>query len=151
MKRSIFLMTVISMVIALFISCDEHPVDPGHDNPFDIENPATASDIYELQIGIADGGIQLSWTELSAPGPDGYNVYRNENETVFEIYAELAATGNYTDESIINGNRYKYYVVAYDANGEANASNLAEVKLDTDPILVIESETGKKIILCGLQ
>ncbi|MFC2170517.1 SUMF1/EgtB/PvdO family nonheme iron enzyme [Calditrichota bacterium] len=137
-SRSILLL----LGLLLVFSCEKRPTDPGRFNPFDPENPDILGDPYNLSAEIANGGIRLTWTQLFNPQPEGYNLYRSVNDSVFIKSQELDRTGSYTDTNIVNGRRYEYYIIAKVAAGEASSSNVVSVSLDSDPILFIESESS---------
>ena len=134
------LLLVVPVVVFCF-SCEEMPTDTGHGNPFDPDNPDVGGDPYELSAEIADGGIRLTWNQIDDPQPEGYNLYRKVDDRTPSLYQELGRVGTYTDREIANGHRYEYFVVARTAAGEADASNIASVALDADPLLIIEGES----------
>ncbi len=139
MKLIFGLLTVIIMLI--FASCDMEVPTPVRDNPLDAQNPDTHGDPYNLQAEIAAGGVRLSWQAVEWEPLTGYNLYRKVNNGSFSLLVECALQRvSYTDAGIQNGSRYQYYVVARSAAGEGDASNVAKVAIDMDPVLFIEGE-----------
>jgi len=145
MKRRLLLSVWLLLLLfgVSLLSCDKQlPSQPVRDNPLDVENPGSGGDPYELSATIGGGGITLSWNQITEPRPDGYNIYRSLDEVTYALYQEVARVGEYTDTLIQNGHRYDYYVIARGARGEeGDASNVVGVSIDTDPMLLIESDT----------
>jgi len=141
-SRSILILILFAATSLLFSCDDALPPQPYHDNPLDIENPDTGGDPYELTAIIAGGGIKLRWQQISQPQPVGYNIYRRRDEGSYTVLRAEGRVGDYTDTNITNGHRYDYFVIARGSDGEeGDASNVASVSIDTDPVLFIESDT----------
>ena len=128
------------LLFAVFITCAEKPTEPVRDNPLDENNPQTGGDPFELTAEIAGGGIQLNWQTVEIAGVIGYNIYRNVNDSSFTIYHEVddRNTASYIDTEIVNGNKYSYYIVTQNEQGQESTSNTAEVEINNTPYLSID-------------
>ncbi len=76
-----------------------------------------------------DGMVELSWTvpwdEGVAP-VEGYRVYRGTSVDDMELMIELNGT-SYTDEDVVNEQRYHYHITAYSSEGESIPSDTVAV------------------------
>ena len=134
------LMIIFLIFVVLFTYCEKKPTAPEHDNPLDTENPATAGDPFQLQAQISGGGVSLTWNVVNLSTLQGYNIYRTETENgSFAKIASVARNStSYVDQTVENGHSYWYKVVAYDNSGkESSQTNVAEVRINTDPVIVI--------------
>ncbi len=129
-------------LFSVFSGCEQTTSDNQYDNPYDPENPDTHGDPYQLTAEIADGGIHLNWVMVPVPGIQGFNVYRRSNSEDFVQYQTLGQAVEYTDTAIENGKQYEYYVVARSPEGEAYSSNIATVTINTEPVLIVGSESS---------
>ncbi|MDP8238179.1 MAG: SUMF1/EgtB/PvdO family nonheme iron enzyme [Candidatus Hatepunaea meridiana] len=131
------------LTFILVISCVDTPTEPVADNPLDANNSGTSGDPYRLSTEIADGGVRLTWQAVDVNDLAGYNVYRKENNSAFSQFHQVnSTTTTYTDRTIQNGHRYEYYVVAHSATGEGDASNVAKVSINADPVIYIAGENA---------
>lgn len=135
-----YLMFSMLLTILMFSCTVDTPPEPVRDNPIDLHNPYNGGDPYQLQAEIADGGIRLTWQAVDLPWVEGYNIYRNVDDTTFSFIDTAYHRTTFTDRDIRNGHRYEYYVVAYSFTSEADPSNVASVSVNTDPLLYIEGE-----------
>ncbi|MBD3166356.1 SUMF1/EgtB/PvdO family nonheme iron enzyme [bacterium] len=128
-------------VCLIMVSCSKDtPTEAERDNPFDAVNEQTGGDPFELTATIAGGGIQLEWTAVSNPEPDGYIIFKKmDDETFFQVSTTEGTT--WMDRNIQNGHRYQYYVLARLGNHTSDPTNTATVSIDTEPMIVIESDT----------
>ena len=124
------------------LACDPLDDDTGHDNPFDPTNPENEGDPYDLQWEFADGGIKFTWNRILDPVPDGYHLYRKFNDEDFLQYKELPDTSTYTD-TVSNGNRYEYFIVAHADGIESDTSETIGVTIDTEPVFYINSSSSE--------
>ena len=68
MKRTItLLITITIVVLAALPACDKNPTEPKYDNPFDIQNPATGGDPFQLTAKIDGGGIPWNGINRTLP------------------------------------------------------------------------------------
>ncbi len=113
----------------------ETPAEPGRDNPLDPGNPATGGDPYELTVTLQNGGANLVWQDPGVVGIDVYHVYRSVNDAAYELLSSPTAT-SFVDLNLQNGKRYSYYVLAVGSE-EADASGVAQISINTEPVLQI--------------
>ena len=129
------------LTFILLIGCVETPSEPTADNPLDANNPGSGGDPYDLTAQIADGGVHLTWQAVNLNGLAGYNIYRKEDNNAFSRLHQVSSTTlTYTDRTIQNGHRYEYYVVTHSNSAEGDASNVASVAINADPVIYIEGE-----------
>jgi hypothetical protein len=132
---------VLAFLVLLLISCDLEVPVPVRNNPLDANNIGTGGDPFNLTAEIANGGVHLMWQAVNINGLTGYNIYRKEDNNAFtQILQVNLTTQTHTDRTIQNGHRYVYYVVTHSNSAEGDASNLARVSIDTDPVIYIEGE-----------
>lgn len=92
----------------------------------------TAPSNTSLDTSIEDE-ITVSWTDNSS-AEHGYNVYRSQDGTNFSQVANLAAnTTSWTDTGKEDGEKYWYYVAAYDSNGESAGSTVSGITVLPSP------------------
>jgi len=72
------------------------------------------------------GKIKLSWNAVAEA--TGYYIYRGTEAGKESLLVSVLGT-NYTDDSVVGGNTYYYYVTAYNATGESQASAEIEVSI----------------------
>lgn len=81
--------------------------------------PATPS----LALTANTSSIDLSWSNVA--DETGYKVFRSTDNIT---YTQLTSTGanaiSYTDNSVSTGTTYYYYVMAFNGDGDSNASNV---------------------------
>jgi len=136
----LFLTIAFAFALTFIFYCDKNPAKPVRDNPLDARNPQTSGDPFHLQVTIANGGAYLRWNKVELSSLAGYSIYRNESAN--NNFSKIKSTGgeqtDYTDTSIQNGHIYWYKVVAYNKNRkESSRSNVAAVRINTDPLIVI--------------
>jgi 2,4-dienoyl-CoA reductase-like NADH-dependent reductase (Old Yellow Enzyme family) len=75
-----------------------------------------------------NGQVRLSWRAASDPkGVYGYEIFRAVNGGPF-VHLTSSMTTSHVDEYALSGNRYAYYIRAYDFAGNRSAeSNTAEI------------------------
>ncbi|MBI4977641.1 MAG: right-handed parallel beta-helix repeat-containing protein [Spirochaetes bacterium] len=81
----------------------------------DITPPATCPSVTNVTTGL-NGKIGVLWSSVA--GASGYRVYRSEqNDTWTNLYTYISdvAVVGYTDQTVLPGTNYYYYVTAYDA------------------------------------
>jgi len=138
MKRTItLLITITIVVLAALPACDKKPTEPKYDNPFDIQNPATGGDPFQLTAKIAGGGISLEWNKPDFADLQSYKIYRSEQKT--SGYTELGTADanktDYVDKAIENGRSYWYLVTVVNSAGkESGRTNVAVVNIKTQPL-----------------
>lgn len=136
--KILFLITIFLFLTVL--TCDKKPTTPTYDNPFDIENPQTGGDPFQLTAIIANGGITLEWNKPEYKELLSFKIYRSEQES--SGYAELgtatASQTQYIDKQIENGHSYWYLVTVVDTkDSETSRTNTASVNIKTEPVLTI--------------
>ncbi|MFH0765604.1 MAG: formylglycine-generating enzyme family protein, partial [Calditrichota bacterium] len=130
-------------LVLLLMSCDlGTPSKPVRNNPIDQENPDTQGDPYNLQAELANGGVRLIWRTVNLPNLLGYNIHRKDNDAESALFAAIGRDTVFTDRTIQNARRYEYYVVAYSQEREADPSRIAHVTVNSEPVVVIESESA---------
>ena len=105
----------------------------------------------DMQADVVGNNIQLSWQVPSSNGNAtilGYYLYKSSGSG----YVKLATvTGlEYSDSSIVLGTTYSYYVTAYNAVGEGQASSpvsMQFVSLPSPPSGLTASVTNGEIVL----
>ena len=77
-----------------------------------------------------NGQLRLTWQAARDPqGVYGYEIFRSVNEGPF-IHLTSSLTTNHVDEQALAGNRYRYYLRAYDFAGNRSAnSNTASLDI----------------------
>ena len=130
------------LTFILLIGCVDTPSKPTANNPLDADNPLTGGDPYHLQAEIADGGVRLTWQAVAWKPLTGYTIFRKDNTGSFNQLQQVNTTTlSYTDMSIQNGHSYEYYVVTRSASAQGEASNVATVTINADPVIFIEGES----------
>lgn len=78
-----------------------------------------------------NGQVRLSWKPaLDAQGVYGYEIFRAVNDGPF-VHLTSSMTAGHVDEYALAGNRYRYYVRAYDFAGNRSAdSNIAGIMFE---------------------
>ncbi|MBW6515939.1 MAG: agmatine deiminase family protein [Candidatus Cloacimonetes bacterium] len=89
-----------------------------------------------LVAAAGNGYVNLSWSPPVDGVPLSYNLYRN-GTSLFNT--DLL---NYTDNNVINGVTYSYYVTAVYSTYESNPSNTVQATPDTIQIIDIGDGTG---------
>ncbi|MEM4298300.1 MAG: fibronectin type III domain-containing protein, partial [Nitrososphaerota archaeon] len=135
-------LVILSIPLFVFLaSCSlDTPPQIGRDNPLDPNNPDTRGDPYRLRAELADGGVKLTWQAVNWPPLVGYNIYRREDNGAYGLLRQVRKDTTYTDRNIRNGHRYEYYVVARSSTGVAEASYVASVLINVEPVIIIEGE-----------
>ncbi len=123
------------LLLALGACTGDTPSSPAHNNPLDPENPATQGDPYQLSASLTQGGALLNWLAPDVPGIELYHLYRSVDDAAFSLRTSVTQT-SYLDLGLQNGHRYSYYVLAV-AEAEAPGSGIAQLSIDTAPVLVI--------------
>ena len=85
-----------------------------------------------LTASAGNGYVTLNWETPQGLSPLSYNVYRNSSSL---INTELLT---YTDNSVVNGLTYEYYVTALYTEGESEPSNI----VSATPAATINIEIG---------
>ena len=82
------------------------------------------SDPSNLTANASGDDITLDWDDNSN-NEDGFRIYRSQSPS--SGFSAIATTGAppYTDTALLDGERYYYYVVAYNSSGESGATNTA--------------------------
>ncbi|MCK5847929.1 MAG: PQQ-binding-like beta-propeller repeat protein [Caldisericia bacterium] len=89
----------------------------------------------------------LTWA-IEQPKPDlkGFHIYRQKEwESDFSYYDDVGVVNNYQDTNVVNGERYKYIVRAYDTYGNESTSSRMVSGIpsqDQDPLWLDYSPTG---------
>ncbi|MBL8150791.1 MAG: NADH:flavin oxidoreductase [Blastocatellia bacterium] len=84
----------------------------------------------ELKAKIEVGSVRLTWNAASDnEGVYGYEIYRAEGDKDFEKWTSVKRLGHW-DTGVVGGERYRYYVRAYDfAGNRSEPSNSVEVAM----------------------
>lgn len=100
-----------------------------------------APDGMALGVSVA-GEIDLSWNDNSTV-EDGYRIYRSTDGTNFSQIADLdPGTTSYTDTGLVDGDRYYYYVEAYNDAGGSQGSTVSDITVPGSPDLSVSFEDG---------
>ncbi|MBI3243409.1 MAG: NADH:flavin oxidoreductase [Chloroflexi bacterium] len=97
--------------------------------PGDEEPPAWPEGGAGLAAKLNEGGqVRLTWLPaFDSHGVYGYEIFRAVNEGPF-VHLTSSMTASHVDEYALAGNRYSYYVRAYDfAGNRSNNSNVTEI------------------------
>ena len=86
-----------------------------------LANPATPRAPGGLTVAAGDGSVSLSWNAVE--GATGYNVYRSTGNGYVLIATGLTIAA-FTDDSVVNGTAYSYFVTATNAAGESAFSSM---------------------------
>ena len=86
------------------------------------EKLSTVPVVINLKAEASNGKVELSWN--AAEGAKSYKVYRTNLEGQSLALINTSADTNYTDTTVVNGNRYYYYVTAISDGGESNLSEV---------------------------
>lgn len=138
MTRKILYLLCLYTIFAL--SCEEKPSNPDFSNPFDINNPSTKGDPFNLTLNITDGGVRLNWSMPEFPSIEQFNVYRSEQENIgYAVIETLDKTEmTYLDTAVVNGHTYWYRLSVIDQNDkESNYTNTIAIHINTNPVVVI--------------
>lgn len=83
-------------------------------------NPPAAP---SLSLAANQSSIDLSWSNVS--NETGYKVFKStDNVTYTQLTSVGANVITYTDNAVSNGTTYYYYVMAFNGDGDSNASNI---------------------------
>ena len=97
--------------------------------------------------------VALSWSTPSSSGNapiTNYNIYRGATSGGETFLAQTGNTLSYVDNTVSNGQRYFYEVIAVNADGESSASNevtVVPVSVPSAPQIVITSVCNSEINL----
>jgi len=100
--------------------------------PDDHEPPVWPAGGAQLSAKLNENGqVRLTWRAAMDPqGVYGYEIFRAVNEGPF-VHLTSSMTASHVEEYALAGNRYAYYVRAYDFAGNRSPdSNIAEITLD---------------------
>ena len=76
--------------------------------------------------------VTLTWNASTTPNVK-YHIYRHDNATFpSKIYANAGIDLTYTDENVLGGHTYWYWVTAYDKNGESAPLGPIKVNVPED-------------------
>lgn len=134
-----FLIFIISLA---YISCQDMPTKSSYTNPLDSENPHTGGDPFKLKARIANGGISLTWSEVTIKTIIGYNIYRSidKSDNYVRLDSAIKGTTTWTDTAVTNGHTYWYKVTAFGNEAiESSRSNVVPVVINTTPVIVINA------------
>ncbi len=106
--------------------------------------PAAATSLAAQNV--SGKGVQLTWNDV-AYNETGYNVYRAL--TAQNVYALIGQTkadvSNYVDTSVTGNTQYSYRVVAFNAHGVSDSSNIATITtIDRIPQITAISDVALK-------
>jgi hypothetical protein len=116
-------------------------------NTFGAPPPACGAPTPSLLEALpASGKVTLTWSDESANGASGYNVYYDQaGKSQFHVDAGLVTS--FTDTNLQNGQQYCYKVTSYDATCESAFSNILCAVPDAGGGELVSSvsqvETGK--------
>lgn len=86
----------------------------GRFNPPEITTPASKnSNSYETSVFLEWSSATQIGGEEPGAAADGYNIYRRRENGNFERIATGITGTSYTDDSLMNGYKYEYFVEAY--------------------------------------
>lgn len=129
----------ILLLLVMLNSCNfDTPSGAPHDNPLDKNNQETSGDPFQLTAEAVDGFIHLRWSDVNIDNLTGYAIFRQENNSEYEDTLLIRGQTFYTDTSIVKGNRYKYGITGYTANGFFKRREENSIVLSTNPVFVIE-------------
>ncbi len=82
-----------------------------------------------LALNATVSSLDLGWNNVA--NEDGYRIYRSDDGTNYSLLAGLAANSiSYQDFSVSLGIMYSYYIIAYNAEGNSNSSNIISGQLN---------------------
>jgi 2,4-dienoyl-CoA reductase-like NADH-dependent reductase (Old Yellow Enzyme family) len=113
--------------------------------PHDRDAPVWPDGGAQLQAQLYDNGtLRLQWkAALDEHGVYGYEIFRAVNAGPF-VHLTSSMTANHVDEYALAGNRYSYYVRAYDfAGNRSRESN--HVQLIVDPAFAIPADRSLEL------
>jgi len=103
--------------------------------------PIEPEEPFILSTILKENGIYLEWREVTnTGGPDllGYNLYRSEDNSDFELLSILNSDiTSYLDNDVHRYIEYKYYITAFNRIGESNNSNEVNIIFQKKPEPVI--------------
>ncbi|NQS97793.1 MAG: hypothetical protein HQ591_05010 [candidate division Zixibacteria bacterium] len=142
--KSVYTLLLFLVCMIAFLQCTEQPSKPEYDNPLDEMNPGTGGDPFSLTAQIGEGGILLTWTPLVIEEFDLYELYRQVNDSAFQVIfdSDDSADSSFTDTDVRNGNRYTYYIIALDGDSIQINSNFTELLINITPIISIYDDNG---------
>ncbi|MEW6016154.1 MAG: hypothetical protein AB1690_12660 [Candidatus Zixiibacteriota bacterium] len=121
MKKVILTMVTLIAGFALY-GCEENTTEYVYID----YTPAVPQGVYSIT---GDEAVYLFWLPVRESDLAGYRVYRSVNDDEY-FYIGSAASTEYVDRNVINGNTYYYAVTAIDDDG--NESELSyETVFDT--------------------
>jgi dimethylglycine catabolism A len=100
--------------------------------PDDDAPPAWPADGASLAARLNENGqVRLTWRAAQDPqGVYGYEIFRSVNDGPF-VHLTSSLTTNHVDEYALAGNRYSYFLRAYDFAGNRSAdSNTARIEIE---------------------
>jgi len=76
-----------------------------------------------LQLAATSSAINLSWTNVS--DENGYRIYKSASGGSYSLLSSPGANStSYSDNNVSQNITYSYYIIAYNAEGNSNASNI---------------------------
>jgi subtilisin family serine protease len=96
-----------------------------------------------LSAAPGNGFVVLNWDAPMSGSPTGYKIYRNSS-----LLTTVAVPG-YTDNAVVNGTTYSYYVVAAYSTGDADPTATVNATPDLISEVVIGSGTGSNGVTDG--
>jgi len=99
-----------------------------------------------IEFSVDATSIQLAWNNVE--DETGYKLYKSTTGSTFDLLTELATnTINYNDIDVVSGQKYYYYVIAYNLNGSSIASNTVEVQFGSTTDVILSENSNNKIKL----
>lgn len=105
----------------------------------DITPPTAPSNLVGYASSASE--IKISWNSSSDDvAVYGYKIFRNDALRSSALSISGQSTYSFVDNSVLPGNSYKYYVIAYDTHSNASASSYPPLLINT-PIAQTTSTT----------
>jgi len=119
------------LYIAAFLfllSCDRSIPTISNDNPFDTENELTGGDPFEINVMNYSDYIAVTWAyEYENPIPEGFNLYRVDNQNGNPILRYSGNSTSFEDDSVQWDSTYTYYVTVVVDGVESTPPDFSEL------------------------
>ncbi|MRX27186.1 M12 family metallo-peptidase [Kangiella sp. HZ709] len=100
---------------------------------FNVSQIMVPAAVTNLTASESNNIVTLNWSDNS-DNEDGFRLERSDNNGAFNQIVELASNVmSYQDSNVSDDNDYSYRLIAFNAGGDASASNTVSISLEAPP------------------